>query len=61
MDYNLGSVRFLRPSVLNSLFIINWVLVSFALKHVPVERSYFARLKGGVAFVKPLCDRKDFL
>lgn len=51
LHYNLGSVQFLRPPALDSLFVINWVLVSFALQCDLLEGSYFACVRGGIAFV----------
>lgn len=51
MHYNFGSVQFLHPPALNSLFVINWVLVSFAVQFDLLERSYFACVRGGIAFV----------
>ena len=50
MHYLLGSAQLLSPA-LNSLFIINWVLVSLALKYALSERKCFAHLRVGTAFV----------
>lgn len=48
MHYNLGSVQFLHSPAFDSLFVINWVLMSFALKCDLLERSYFACLSAFV-------------